>query len=109
MFEHEEIYYGCLRKCKVTSIAESEVFYMNQNEFHKHFESEAIKKKSFHKFSWVDHESIRLRITEANLSRTRYSEAILSVIEQAPLKVTNRVIHAEGILIKVKMWNNFWI
>ena len=104
MFGHEEIYDGCLRKCKVTSIAESEVFYMNQNEFHKHFGPEAIKNKIFHTFPRIDHESIRARITETNLSRKRYLEAILSVMELALLKVTNQVIQPEGIFIKVKIW-----
>ena len=76
---------------------------MNQNEFQKHIESEAIKKKMFHKFPRVDYESIRASITETNLSMKRYSEAILSAKKQAPLKVRNRVIHPEGIFIKVKM------
>ena len=63
MLGHEEIYDGCLRKCKVTSIEESKIFFLNLNEFHKHFGSEKIKKKMFHKFPKVDHESIRERIT----------------------------------------------
>lgn len=33
MFGHEEIYDSCNRKCKVTSIEESEVFYMNVADF----------------------------------------------------------------------------
>ena len=98
MFGHEEIYDGWLRKCKVTSIEESEVFYMNANDFQRHFWSEMIKKKMLSSFPRIDHEAIRERITETNLSRKRYSEAILSAMELAPLKVTNRVIHHEGIL-----------
>ena len=82
---------------------------MNQNEFQKHIESEAIKKKMFHKFPRVDYESIRASITETNLSMKRYSEAILSAMELESLKVTNKVIHLEGIFIKVKMWHNYYI
>ena len=98
MFGHEEIYDNCSRKCKVTSIEESEVFYMNVEDFKKHFSLEMIKKKMFEWFPRIDHEAIRARITETNLSRKRYSEAILSAMELAPLKVTNREIHPEGIL-----------
>ena len=76
MFGHEEIYDKCKRKCSVISGNESEILYMNLNEFNKYFLNKYAEERLFANFPRVHDEDIKSKIYENDLIRKLNSDAI---------------------------------
>ena len=100
MFGHEEIYDKWKRKWTVISGNESELLYMNMNEFNKYFNTKTIENRLFKHFPRVLDEEIRNKIHENDVIRKLNSDAIFKAWNLNFVKPTSRNFHPEDNRIK---------
>lgn len=67
MFGYEEICDGCVRKCTITSVDESELMYINLDDFNILFNNTYAKEKLFRHFERVDQDKIKESITQHDI------------------------------------------
>lgn len=67
MFGYEEIYDSCKRKCTITSVDESELMYINLDDFNIFFNNNYAMEKLFRYFDRVDQEKIKENIIQHDI------------------------------------------